>query len=128
MTNEHQPLILVVDGDLGKLSYLDSFLGRKGNRVATASTTKDALKAVTGHQVDLVIIGRMGDEAEELGLVAKVKQWAPATKVLLLNDHPDEAASIAPINPGADDLLCAPYTEEELADCARKLLKIKPGS
>src|SRR4051812_45000590 len=95
MTDERQPLILVVDGDLGKLSYLDSFLGRKGNRVATCSTPADALKAVTGHAVDLVIIGKLGDEAEEMALVWKVKERTPETRVLLLNDHPDAVASIA---------------------------------
>lgn len=133
MTDERQPLILVVDSDLGKLSSLDSLFGRKGNRVATCSTVTDALKAVTGHDIDLVIIGKLGDEAEEMGLAWVVKERTPATKVLLLNDHPDAAASIAPINPGADDLLCAPYTEEELAQCAGRLLALRrpprrPGS
>ncbi|HLY09157.1 MAG TPA: hypothetical protein VKW04_07650 [Planctomycetota bacterium] len=122
MADLQKPLILVVDGDLGKLTTLDSLLGRAGNLITTCSTFPDAQKAVAGNKVNLVIIGRMGDEGEELALTWKVKDISPSTKVLLLKDSKDYADSVAPLDPGADELLSAPYTNDELLATVTALL------
>jgi DNA-binding response OmpR family regulator len=123
MSEPLQPLILVVHGDLGKLTELDSILGRTGYRVTTCSTPGDAGKAASGNKVDLVIIGTMGDKGDELGLTWKLKEITPTMKVLLLNESSDWAGSIAPLDPGADDLLSAPYTRDDLLSAVRKLLE-----
>jgi DNA-binding response OmpR family regulator len=122
MENRPQQLILVVHGDLGKLTEIDSILGRSGYLITTCSTETDARKAVAGNKVDLVIIGPMGDKGDELGLTYKVKEIRPATKVVLLHESKDWADSLAPLDPGADDLLTAPYTRDELLETVRKLL------
>jgi len=122
MTDRPQPLILVVHGDLGKLTEIDSILGRSGYLITTCSTAPDAKKAVAGNKVDLVLIGPMGDKADEVGLTWKVKEIRPTTKVLLLHESTDWADSLAPLDPGADDLLSAPYTRDELLEAVRKLL------
>lgn len=122
MVDERKPLILVVADDLAKLTYLDSLLGRKGNLITTCSTRRDAEKAVGGQKVDLVIVGKMGEEGDENALIWKVKNLSAETKVIQLVDHPDWAASVAPLNAGADELLSAPYSEEELLECIRRLL------
>ena len=72
--------------------------------------------------MDLVIIGPMGDKGDELGLTYKVKEIRPATRVLLLHESKDWADSLAPLDPGADDLLTAPYSRDELLETVRKLL------
>jgi two-component system phosphate regulon response regulator OmpR len=130
MTEKTQPLILVVHGDLGKLTEIDSILGRSGYLITTCSTAADAKKAVAGNQVDLVLIGPMGDKADEVALTWKVKDLRPTTKVLLLHESTDWADSLAPLDPGADDLLSAPYTRDELLEAVRKLLekRIAPPS
>jgi len=122
MSDAKRPLILVVADDLGKLTYLDSLLGRKGNLITTCSTRADAERAVAGHKLDLVIVGRMGEEGDENALIWKVKNLSPGTKLIQLVDNPDWAASIAPLNAGADELLSAPYSEEELLESIKRLL------
>jgi len=125
MSAEKKPLILVVADDLGKLTYLDSLLGRKGNLVTTCSTRADAEKAVAGHKVDLIIVGKMGEEGEENALIWKIKTLSPGTQSIQLVDNPDWAATVAPLNAGADELLSAPYSEEDLLESIRRLLR--PG-
>jgi len=122
MSFEKKPLILVVADDLGKLTYLDSLLGRKGNLVTTCSTRADAEKAVAGHKVDLIIVGKMGEEGDENALIWKIKHLSPGTQSIQLVDNPDWAASVAPLNAGADELLSAPYSEEELLESIQRLL------
>jgi DNA-binding NtrC family response regulator len=122
MSDEKKPLILVVADDLGRLTYLDSLLGRKGNLITTCSTHADAEKAVAGNKVDLVIVSKMGEEGDENALVWKIKNLSPGTKSIQLVDNPDWAATIAPLNAGADELLTAPYSEEELLESIQRLL------
>lgn len=127
MTDTRQPLVMVVDRDLGKLTALDSVLARKGGYlITTCSTVADAERAAAGRKVDLVLIGTLGDQGEEVGLTWKVKDINPATKVLILHEASDWAGSIAPLDPGADDLLSAPYTEEELLKAVQELLSRVP--
>jgi len=122
MSDKKKPLILVVADDLGRLTYLDSLLGRKGNLITTCSTCADAEKAVAGNKVDLVIVGKMGAEGDENALIWKVKNLSPETKCIQLVDNPDWAASVAPLNAGADELLSAPYSDEELLESIQRLL------
>jgi DNA-binding response OmpR family regulator len=122
MLDEKKPLLLVVADDLGKLTYLDSLLGRKGNLITTCSTRADAEKAVVGHKVDLVVVGKMGEEGDENALIWKVKDLSPGTKIIQLVDNPEWAESVAPVDAGADELLSAPYSEEELLECIKRLL------
>ncbi|HEV3026421.1 MAG TPA: hypothetical protein VG457_02555, partial [Planctomycetota bacterium] len=109
--------------DLGRLTYLDSLLGRKGNLITTCSTRADAEKAVAGNKLDLVIVGKMGEEGDENALIWKVKNLSPGTKLIQLVDNPDWAASVAPLDPGADELLSAPYSEEDLLKSVERLLR-----
>jgi|SRR5579859_5299327 len=122
MSDAKKPLILVVADDLRRLTYLDSFLGRKGNLITTCSTRADAEKAVAGHKLDLVVVGKMGEEGDENALIWKVKSLSPGTRIIQLVDNPDWAASVAPLNAGADELLSAPYSEEELLESVQRLL------
>jgi DNA-binding response OmpR family regulator len=120
--DEQKPLLLVVTDDLQRLTRLDDMLVREGHLVTTCSTLADAEKMIAGKKVDLVIVSKMGDVGEENALIWKVKQLSPNARAILLDDHPDWAASVAPLNSGADELLSAPYSDEELLQCVKTLL------
>ncbi len=122
MIDERKPLLLVVTDDFQRLNRLDDLLVRKGYLVTTCSTVADAEKAIGGRKVDLVIVSKMGDVGDENALIWKVKQLSPNARAILLDDHPDWAASVAPLDAGADELLSAPYTDDELLECVKNLL------
>jgi len=122
MIDERKPLLLVVTDDFQRLNRLDDLLVRKGYLVTTCSTLADAEKAIAGRKVDLVIVSKMGDVGDENALIWKVKQLSPNARAILLDDSPDWAASVAPLNSGADELLSAPYTDDDLLGCVKTLL------
>jgi DNA-binding response OmpR family regulator len=126
MPDEKKPLLLVVADDLGRLSALDSLIGRKGYLITTCSTHADAEKAVAGHKVDLVLVSKMGEEFDEIALIWKIKNLSPSTKVILLAHSLDWADSVAPLNSGADELLSAPYSDMEILATIERLLA--PGT
>jgi DNA-binding response OmpR family regulator len=122
MVDERKPLLLVVTDDLGRLTRLDDLLVRRGYLVTTCSTLPDAEKAVAGKKLDLVIVSKMGEVGDENALIWKVKNLCPNARAILLDDHPDWASSVAPLNSGADELLSAPYSDDELLECVKMLL------
>ena len=122
MPDERKPLLLVVTDNFQRLNRLDDLLVRKGYLVTTCSTVVDAEKAIAGRKVDLVIVSKMGDVGDENALIWKVKQLSPNARAILLDDSPDWAASVAPLDAGADELLSAPYTDDELLECVKNLL------
>ena len=122
MLDERKPLLLIVTDDLRRLSRLDDLLVRKGYLVTTCSTHADAEKAVAGKKLDLVIVSKMGDVGDENALIWKVKNLCPTARAILLDDSPDWASSVAPLNSGADELLSAPYSDDDLLECVKTLL------
>ena len=128
MLDDKKPLLLLVADDLGKLTQLDSLLTRHGGYlVTTCSTHADAEKAIAGRKVDLIIVSKMGETADEQYLIWKVKTLSPAARSLLLMEATDWASAVAPLNSGADELLSAPYTDDEVLDTVKALLAQPPA-
>src|SRR4029079_532760 len=122
MAEELKPLILIVDRDLSTLTSLDSLLSREGYRVTTCSSSAEALKAVAGPELDLVIAGRVGPERNETVLVSKLKRLSPETNVLLLLDSNDDSTVPAAIAAGADGLLRRSYSESQVIQRVDRLI------
>lgn len=120
--HEHErPLVLVVDRHLSTLSALDSLLGRQGYRVTTCSSSAEALKAVAGQNLDLVITGRGGPEDPAV-LVSKIKALSPETGVLLFTETDDDSGIADAITAGADGLLRRSYSESQTIQRVERLL------
>jgi len=128
MTDEQKPLILIVDRQLETLTSLDSLLSREGYRVTTCSSSAEALKAVAGQKIDLVIAGRSGSERNGAILVAKIKTLSPETSVLLLVEPNDNSIVGDAIAAGADGLLRRSYSEGQVFQRVERLLDVAHAS
>jgi CheY-like chemotaxis protein len=128
MSDEKNPLILIVDRDLETLTSLDSLLSREGYRVTTCSSSAEALKAVAGQKIDLVIAGRSGSERNGAILVAKIKTLSPETSVLILVEPNDDSIVADAIAAGADGLLRRSYSEGQVFQRVERLLGVVHAS
>jgi len=126
MTDEESPLILVVDRHLETLTTLDSLLSREGYRVTTCSSSAEALKAIAGKKLDLVIAGRCGTERNGVALVSQIKTLSPGTSVLLLVEPMDDSIVGNAIAAGADGLLRRSYSESQVIQRVQRLLHALP--
>jgi DNA-binding response OmpR family regulator len=124
MSEEQKPLILIVDRHLNTLSSLDSLLSREGYRVSTCSSSAEALKAVAGQRLDLVVAGSVGPDRLGTVLVSKIKALSPETSVLLLIDSNENSIVGEAINAGADGLLRRSYSESQVIQRVERLLHV----
>jgi len=122
MSDERKQLILIVDQHLSTLSALDALLSREGYRVTTCSSSAEALKAVAGLKLDLVIAGRSGPEHGGATLVANIKRLSPQTNVLLLMESNDDSMVAEAIAAGVDGLLRRSYSESQVIQRVERLL------
>jgi len=122
MSEEEKPLILIVDRHLSTLTSLDSLLSREGYRVTTCSSSSEALKAVGGQKLDLVIAGSAGPERTGAALVSQIKRLSPDTHVLLLMESNDDSIVTDAIAAGADGLLRRSYSENQVIQRVERLL------
>lgn len=124
MAEEMKPMILIVDRNLNTLTSLDSLLSREGYRVSTCSSSGEALKAVAGQRLDLVVAGRVGPDRHGTSLVSKIKVLSPETSVLLLMDSNDSSIVAEAIAAGADGLLRRSYSESQVIQRVERLLHV----
>ena len=124
MSEEQKPLILIVDQHLNTLTRLDSLLSREGYRVSTCSSSAEALKAVAGQKLDLVVAGRAGPDRDGTALVSQLKALSPETGVLLLMDSNDDAIVAEAIASGADGLLRRSYSDSQVIQRVERLLHV----
>ena len=122
MSEEKKPLILIIDRHLSTLTSLDSLLSQQGYRVTTCSSSAEALKAVAGQKLDLVIAGKSGPERNGAVLISMIKRLSPETSVLLLMESNDDAMVAEAIAAGADGLLRKSYSESQVIQRVERLL------
>jgi len=122
MNGVENPLILIVDRHLETLTTLDSLLSRQGYRVTTCSSSAEALKAIAGKQLDLVIVGQCGPARNGAVLVSTIKSLSPETNVLLMVEPMDDAIVADAIAAGADGLLRRSYSESQVIQRVERLL------
>ncbi len=124
MSAEKKPLILIVDRQLEILNSLDSLLSREGYRVSTCYSSAEAMEAVAGRTIDLVIAGGVGPERNSAALAARIKQLSPSTSVLLLMESEDERFVADAIAAGADGLLRRSYSDSQVIQRVERLLHV----
>lgn len=123
MTSEKNPQILIVDRQLQILNALDSLLSRKGYRVSTCCSAQEAMQAVAGGAIDLVIAGGVGAERNSAALAVRIKRLSPSTSILLLMDAEDESFVAHAVAAGADGLLRRSYTESQVMQRVERILQ-----
>lgn len=114
MFEEVKPLVMIVGSDLSSLTWLDHLLSREGHRVTLCCSPAEALKAVAGLKLDLVIVGSGRPEHSGEALIRKIKTLSPQTNILLLMEAGDDPVFADAIASGAEGLLRRSYSESQV--------------
>ncbi|HXG60384.1 MAG TPA: response regulator [Planctomycetota bacterium] len=120
MRHPSKPLVLVMDKDSTELTDLYALLDREGYLVATRLSGIEALKYVSQHKPELVVISGRSISEEELSILERTKSISPRTHVVLLCSHGGWPQFMDVVERGGDDLILKPFKNEEVLNAVRR--------
>lgn len=124
MANE--PLVLVVDDEMGILRLLKLELTAQGFRVLTASTPDEALNLAEANRPDIVLLDVLMPEMTGYELLAALRERWPVP-VIMLTARDREVDKVRGLELGADDYVVKPFGADELGARIRAVLRRSAG-
>ena len=117
--------IVVVEDETRVLSFLTEALRKEGHTVFPCETFQLAVETVTtiGAKMDLLIMDRLLERVDAIGLIPIARQQSPAGKILVLSTINEPAQKAAALDLGADDYLGKPFQLIELSARIRSLTR-----
>jgi len=114
--------VLVVDDEpLIRWSIAET-LGAAGHQVAEAEDAASALRAIKDEPgPDLVLLDFRLPDSNDLGLLAKIRQMAPNTTVIMMTAFGTPDVTAGALKLGAAKVLTKPFNMHDLEDVVRAL-------
>jgi two-component system, OmpR family, alkaline phosphatase synthesis response regulator PhoP len=113
--------ILVVDDDPKIVALVRTYLERERFRVVTASTGRDAIRAIEAHP-RLVVLDLMIPELDGIEVIRRARQFDDVP-ILVLSARGAVGDRIQALTEGADDYLPKPFSPAELVVRVRTILR-----
>jgi len=118
-----RPLILILDQDSYELTDLYAILDREGYLVATRLSAIEALKYISQHKPEIVILSERTLGGEQMQLLSRVRAMSPQTHVVLLSTDGDGPPFMDAPDRGGDDLLRKPFKPEEILRAVDRVME-----
>lgn len=115
--------ILVVDDELSMREFVSILLEREGYEVLTAADASTALERIAASSIDLVISDVQMPGLNGLELLARIRESAPETAVLLITAFSTAEQAVEAMKLGAYDYLAKPFKVEEIKVLVRNALE-----
>ena len=114
--------ILVVDDEpLIRWSIAET-LGAAGHRVTEAEDAASALQAMrTEPDPDLVLLDFRLPDSNDLGLLAKIREMAPSSAVIMMTAYGTPDVTAGALELGVQKVLSKPFNMHDLEDVVRAL-------
>jgi two-component system response regulator PrrA len=118
-----QPSVLVVDDDQDVLASVERGLRLSGFTVLTATDGAEALRAVSEHAPDAVVLDMNMPLLDGAGVVTALRAMGNDVPICVLSARSSVDERIAGLESGADDYLGKPFVLAELVARIRALLR-----
>jgi DNA-binding NtrC family response regulator len=114
--------VLVVDDEPLIRWSISETLGAAGHQVTEAQDAASALKALSDvREPDLVLLDFRLPDSNDLGLLAKIRQIAPAATVIMMTAFGTPDVTAGALELGASRVLNKPFNMHDLEDIVRSL-------
>jgi DNA-binding NtrC family response regulator len=115
--------VLVVDDDAGVRYTLREILEADGLAVEEASDGAEALGRMEVSPADLVVTDLRMPGMDGIQLLRRLKERAPAVRVVLVTAHGSERQAVEAMKAGAHDYFRKPFDTDELLAVVRRALE-----
>jgi DNA-binding NtrC family response regulator len=106
--------ILIVDDDESQRNLLAGFLGKKGHKISTASSGKEAIAINSESGFDLAIMDLKMPELDGIETMRQMKEIDPETYYVILTGYGTVESAVQAMKQGAYDYLNKPVNLDEL--------------
>ncbi|MGB2878972.1 MAG: response regulator [Candidatus Omnitrophota bacterium] len=112
---EKKRTILVVDDEIGIVSFLYDFFVRKGYDVLQATDANSALQTVKKENPDLVLLDiKLGHGKSGMDVLREIKEIKPRQRVIMMTGVTDKKVINEALRIGADDYMIKPFSLQHL--------------
>jgi two-component system response regulator HydG len=108
------PKVLVIDDEVIVVNSVRRILTRKGYRVESAFTGRDALQRIQDGNYRLVLLDMRLPDWDGLLLLSRIKHTNPDLPVLVVTGYSSIETAVEAVQRGAADYMPKPFTPEEL--------------
>ncbi len=115
--------ILIVDDNIDTCKLLNSFLGRKGYEVDTASTGSEGLRKVKENKFDLILCDFRLPDHDGLTMIEQIRSISPLTKIVIITGYSDVGLAVKSIKKGAFEYVTKPIIPDEILNTISNALK-----
>jgi DNA-binding response OmpR family regulator len=122
----HQPRVLVVDDDANILSAFEDFFRKEHCAMLSASGAEEALQALEGVDVNLVITDIKLPLESGVALCTRLKASRPNLPVIVITGYPNLVPETDARRAGADYYFLKPLELDQLRGAVRKCLRTTP--
>ena len=106
--------ILIVEDDITFSLMLTTWLGKKGFRVQSVSSVKEAKQRMEGSFYDLVLSDLRLPDGDGIALLHWMKSQCPTVPVILMTGYAEIQSAVLAMKSGAADYIAKPLNPEEL--------------
>lgn len=118
--------LLVVDGDSEPLKELAARFSPERFRLATCPVWEVALEYIAENRPDFVLTDAQAFYVEGMGLLEKIRQVAPETRVLFLDSEGPWSLFMEPRGGDGAEVLINPCSRAELLKAALEAVDTQP--
>jgi two-component system, OmpR family, KDP operon response regulator KdpE len=121
MTDSDQH-VLVIDDEAQIRHFVRAGMELGGYRVSEAANGNDALREITAHPIDLVILDLALPDIDGSDVLERIRAWS-GVPVIILSVRAGEAEKVKLLELGADDYIVKPFFMSELLARAKMVLR-----
>lgn len=122
--------ILVIDDDVDVLTAVKLLLKTEVREVVTEKNPENIRSLLSGKQYDLILLDMnftsiINTGNEGIFWLKKIREWAPATSVIMITAYGDIDLAVRSLKEGATDFIVKPWHNEKLITTMREILEKK---
>ncbi|MDR1170924.1 MAG: sigma-54 dependent transcriptional regulator [Bacteroidales bacterium] len=130
--NLRQANILVIDDDTDVLTAARLLLKPEAKNIVTNSSPENIRRLVTGNSFDVLLLDMNFNSAlntgnEGLYWLRQVKEWSPATAVIMITAYGHIDLAVRALKEGAADFIVKPWHNDKLLETIADALPQKTG-
>ena len=124
--NAEDCTVLIVDDEPNIVEVVSAYLQRELYKVVTASDGEEALRMISQHAPDLIVLDVMLPKLDGLEVCRRVRTTSN-TPIIMLTARGEETDKLVGLGIGADDYITKPFSPRELVARIKAVLRRAQG-